>query len=291
MEFKTAPFLEVNVIQHDVSQRQGADGVLYLSPNHSLQPHPNRMTERLVHWAAEKPNHIFLGQRNADGKWATITYADTLKKVKGIAQYLLDKKVSTERPIAILSGNSIEHGLLALAAMHIGIPYSPISPAYSTKSTDFAKLKHCLNLLTPGLIFVQDGKAYERVFKAIGKTIPVLAVNNALEGQDDFYNSKNTKVTSAVDTAFEKVNGGTIAKVLFTSGSTGLPKGVINTHGNITTNLQQITQTFPFIKNEEEGITLLDWLPWNHVFGGNHNFGMVLYNGCTYRIFQCAKGF
>lgn len=276
---KSTPFLDVSVISHDVQKREVKNGTIYVRSNVALALHPVRMTERLSHWATEQPDTVFLGQRDKDGQWKTISYAQTWKHVKAIAQFLLDKGVSKEKPLAILSGNSIEHGLIALAALHIGIPYAPISPAYATKSKDFAKLKHCISLLTPSLIFVQDGRAYEKAIKAVADTIHVIAVDNVLKEHHSFAEVLKTVNTSEVTTAYNKVNAATIAKIMFTSGSTGLPKGVINTHGNITTNWQQITQTFPFIMNHKTGLTLIDWLPWNHVFGGNHNFGITLYNG------------
>ncbi|MBP6828871.1 MAG: AMP-binding protein, partial [Saprospiraceae bacterium] len=125
------------------------------------------MTERLAHWAGKTPEKVFIGQRNADGVWRTLTYAETFEKVKNLAQYLLQSDVSPEKPLAILSENSIEHGLIALAALHIGVPYSPIAPAYSLRSTDYAKLRHKIELLTPGLVFVQHGRQYEKALQAV----------------------------------------------------------------------------------------------------------------------------
>jgi feruloyl-CoA synthase len=285
-------YKKIHTIKIDIKKQCRADGTTVLYSTIPLEQHPYRLTERLKHWATVAPNRIFIAQRSQvppsggfRGAWDTLTYAETFIKVKNIAQALLNKNVSASKPIAILSENSIEHGLMALAALHIGIPYSAITPAYSLRSTDYDKLKHVINLLTPGLIFVQDGKKYEKALKTISSGIEVVAVSNKLENLqttmfDELLNPPPTGGDLGgieVENAFNKIEPDTVAKILFTSGSTALPKGVINTHENISTNWQQITQTFPFIK--EEGLEFIDWLPWNHTFGGNHNFGLTIFNG------------
>ena len=277
MNLKQTPFLEIPVIKTDIRKTHNADGSIVLKSTIPLENRPHRMTERLVHWATETPDKVFIGQKDANGNWQTLTFRETYEKVKSIAQYLLKTDVSPEKPVVILSENTIEHGLMALAALHIGVPYSVLAPAYSLRSTDYAKLRHAINLLTPGLIFVQNGAAYQKAIAAVAPDIEVVTVNDPLSKFTLFDDILKTQPTEAVDTAFDNIQPDTIAKILFTSGSTGLPKGVINTHGNVTTNWQQITQTFPFMENG--GLTFIDWLPWNHTFGGNHNFGLTLFNG------------
>jgi feruloyl-CoA synthase len=253
------------------------NGIIYFSSEEKLKVFPSKITERLVHWAVTKPNHTFLG-RKINGEWHHLSFATTLQKIKSIAQYLLNIDFKPTDTIVILSENSIEHALLATAALHIGIPYSPISPPYSLASKDFGKLKHCLELMTPKLIFAQSGKVYQKALE-LSKTLFPEAV--ILTADDEFGNNfqEILKINPniAVDQAAAKVNADTVAKVLFTSGSTGLPKGVINTHGMWCANLQQITQVFPFM--EQQAPVFIDWLPWNHTFGGNQNFGLALYNG------------
>ena len=268
----------------DIPNPKYNEGTVVLKSTVQLKKSPHRMTQRLIHWAKKTPDKVFIGQKDSNGNWRTLTYAQTYEKVKTIAQYLLRTPLSAERPLAILSENSIEHGLMALAALHIGVPYSAIAPAYSLKSTDFEKLKHTIDLLTPGLIFVQNGLQYENALNAVGKDIEIIAVNDPLSHHVHFkewtkppHGIINDLGNIVVNSKFKEIQPETIAKILFTSGSTGLPKGVINTHGNITTNWQQITQTFPFMQNG--GLNFIDWLPWNHVFGGNHNFGLTLFNG------------
>jgi feruloyl-CoA synthase len=256
------------------------EGSILLELEQPLSDFPEKITEKLIYWTEKTPNKTFIAQKSNEGIWQNLSYTETLQKVENIAQFLLNQDFKEGETIAILSENSLEHSLLSLAALHVGIPYSPISQAYSLVSDDFGKLKHCLELMTPKLIFAQDGKVYEKTLNLAKTMFPdakIVSVENCFE--TNFSEAINTKSTSSVDEAFEKVKAETVAKILFTSGSTGLPKGVINTQKMWCANLQQITQMFPFM--ETESPTFIDWLPWNHTFGGNHNFGLALYNGGT----------
>ncbi len=277
MTYKESPFLDIKMGATNIEKTIKTDGSVYLKSAIELQQHPNRMTERLVYWAKKTPDKVFLAQKNSKDEWDSLSYREAFQKVQSISQYLLKTNVSVERPVVILSENSIEHGLMALACLHVGLPFSSLATAYSLRSTDYEKLKYIIGTLTPALFFVQNGQQYQKALEAIAADIPVVAVTDKISNQIDFQEVTATVSTNEVDTAFDKINANTIAKVLFTSGSTGLPKGVINTHGNMTTNLQQITQTLAFMA--EGDFVLIDWLPWNHTFGGNHNFGLTLYNG------------
>ena len=277
MDWRTSPFLEVDTLPPDMEMKVGEGGVLRLRSRVPLGPVPERVTERLHYWADRTPDRVFLARRVAGADWRELTFEQVRGQMLSLAQGLLDLGLTPERPIAILSGNSLEHGLLALAAMHIGIPYSPISPAYSLRSRTHEKLRHCLEVLNPSLIFVQNGRRYAPALAAVSGDLPVVAVSDVQIGQLPFEQLSSNAPGTGVAQAHARVAPDTPAKVLFTSGSTGMPKGVINTHGNLCTNWQQITQVFPLMS--AGGLRLIDWLPWNHTFGGNHNFGLCLYNG------------
>src|SRR5450830_1520352 len=244
-----------------------ADGTSIVKTRQPLQDYPARLSDKLTHWAAHTPDVSFMAKRDADGVWQHISYAHALQTARHIGQGLLNRGLSAERPLLILSENDLEHAMLALACHYVGIPYAPVSSAYSLLSKDYAKLRHAVNLLTPGMIFAAHGEKF------------AVAVNAVATSDIEFV---ATPITDAVERAHDATTPDTIAKFLFTSGSTKLPKAVINTHRMICSNLQMIVQTFPFLG--EEPPVLIDWLPWNHTFGSNHNVGIVLYNGGTMYI-------
>jgi feruloyl-CoA synthase len=271
-----APARQVPLGTADVLLDRRADGAILLRSPHPLGAYPARLTERLVHWAREAPERSFLAQRDASGSWRTVNYAESFARVRAIGQALLDRSLSRECPVAILSDNDIEHALLALACMHVGIAYVPVSSAYSLVSTDFARLRYVMGLLTPGLVFAADGG---RFAKAISAAVP--AGTEVLTG-DRFAALEATPATSDVDAAHAAVGPDTIAKFLLTSGSTGQPKAVINTQRMLCSNQQMLTHSLPSLRKEPP--VLVDWLPWNHTAGSNHNLGITLNHGGTLYI-------
>ncbi len=242
---------------------------------------PRRWTDRLVEGAAAHPERTLVARRGADGDWIRIGYADMLRRVRRIGQALLDRGLSAERPLAILSGNDLEHYQLALGAAYAGIPFAPISPAYALVATDYGKLRDLVGQLTPGAIYVADGGQFAPALDAVLPPDAELIV-----GGGDYAGRCATRFGSLldtpmrdVDTANAAVGPDTILKFLFTSGSTKKPKAVVTTHGMLVANQQMLLQTFAFLA--EEPPVLVDWLPWNHCFGGSHNVGIALYNGGT----------
>ena len=240
----------------------------------ALGEYPARATERLVYWAERKPDQTLLAWRSRSGEWERLTYGDALAAVRRIGQALIDRKLSAERPVAILSGNDREHLLLSLAAQHVGVAIAPVSPAYSTASKDFAMLKHAMQLLTPGLVFAARGSAFDASIDA--------AVPKDTEVVRDLDSLLATAPTGEVDRAHAAIEPDTIAKILLTSGSTAVPKGVINTHRMLGSNQEMIAHILPFLRDEPP--VLVDWLPWHHTFGGNHNVGLVIHHGGTLYI-------
>jgi feruloyl-CoA synthase len=256
------------------------DGTIYARSPVPLGPYPDRLTERLAHWAELAPERVFLAQRGPDGDWRRVTYAEAHDLIRRIGTALLARGLSAGRPVAILSDNGIEHALLGFASMHVGIPHAPISAAYSLMSSDFGKLKQILGTLTPGLVFATDGRAFSRaIAAAVPEDAEIVTVDGEPAGRraTSFADLVSVAATQAADDAHARTSPDTIAKFLFTSGSTGMPKGVINTQRMLCSNQEMIATHLAFLRDEPP--ILLDWLPWSHTFGGNHNTGIAIYNG------------
>jgi feruloyl-CoA synthase len=264
-----------------------ADGTILLHSRQPLGPYPQTINSYLVHWAHAAPGRPFLLERTSGKTWSGVTYREALSRVQRIASTLLEHSISPAHPIAILSDNSVEHGLLMLAAMHVGIPVASISSAYSLVSSDFGKLKSIVHRLTPALIYADDFDRYAPALYAIAglHRATVVAGGSGPRPESQilrFAELEHAADAHAVAQAFERVTSETIAKVLFTSGSTDEPKGVINTQRMLCASQQAKAQVWPFLETEPP--VLVDWLPWNHTFGGNHNFNLVLRNGGTLYI-------
>lgn len=259
------------------------DGVAYVRSRRPLDPYPRSLIDTLDEWAAMAPKRVLFADRGPDGAWRNLTYAAARDGSRAVAQYLIDLGLSADRPMVILSGNGIEHALLALGAQRAGIPYAPVSPPYSLVAKDFDKLRHIFSLLRPGLVFSAEGGPFARAIEAAAAPGTVLVnARDPLPDAVPFDTLLATRPGPAVDAAHAAIGGDTVAKFLFTSGSTGLPKAVINTHRMIACNQVMIANALAFLRDEPP--VMVDWLPWHHTAGGNHNFGIVIYNGGTLYI-------
>jgi feruloyl-CoA synthase len=272
-----------------IALREGPPGTRYVQADQPLQGYPDRLTDRLQHWAQVKPEQTFMARRvpQADGTlgdWKHLSYAQAWASARNIAQSLLDRGLSCERPVVILSENSLEHAMLALGCMVAGVPFVPTSPPYSLVSVDYDKLKHVLRTVTPGLVFASDERYAKAIAATVSQDMEVVMVQGSVPGHriTPFAQLCDTPATPQVDAAMAATGPDTIVKFLFTSGSTKLPKAVINTQRLWCSNQQQMAQSMPVLAEKE--LVLVDWLPWNHTFGGNHNFGMTVFHGGTLYI-------
>ena len=291
--YREVAFTDPHVL---LKKYQTSDGDYTIaSVKEPLAPYPDRLTDSLIYWAAHTPNTTLFAQRQAGGTaaalkpWQHISYSQALHSARSIGTALLARNLTADRPIAILSGNDLDHAMLALAAQYVGIAYTPISQPYSTVSKDFEKLKQIITLLTPGLVYAADGAIYAGAISAVvAKSTEIVVSKNpeallSLGYQVTLFT--DLIASDAVDTsdaAHANTGPDTVVRFLFTSGSTGLPKAVINTERMICSNQQMLRQLYPFLLTEAP--ILLDWLPWNHTFGGQHNIGLTLFNGGTLYI-------
>jgi len=260
-----------------------ANGSIIVRSPRSIDSYPDSQSEWLIKWANQTPDRVFIADRaSSDGSWRKLSYKEFLDQIQSIGQALLDRNLSGERPVAILSDNGIDNALLLFAAMHVGIPVVPISPAYSLMSKDFGKLRFIIKLVKPGLVFAQDGTKFSHALSSVEFGDAEIVVSTSPpDGIEvtSFDTLASVSPRESVDEAFSKVGPDTVAKILFTSGSTGQPKGVINTQRMLCSNQVAMSQVWTFLK-ERPPVTV-DWLPWNHTFGGNHNLNMMLCNGGT----------
>jgi feruloyl-CoA synthase len=262
--------------------RSRADGTRLLAAEQPLGPYARSLVELLRAGAHAHRCRPLVCER-AGGGWRTLSWGEARAGADAIAQALLDRDLGPDRPLMILSGNSVEHLLLTLGALTAGVPVLPISPAYSLSAHDGARIRSIAQRCRPGLVFAEDGDAFAASLTALRDVIPLQAVSRrSSAGQESFDALLGATPSADVERACAGIGPDTVAKVLFTSGSTGEPKGVINTHGMLCANQQSIGQVWPFLRDEPP--VLVDWLPWSHTFGGNHNLNQVLAHGGTLYI-------
>ncbi len=276
---------DVKVWQPDIKWENRDDGTILIWQDGPLAEYPDRLSDRIAHWVKVKPDHIWMAERGADGSWDSVTYAELMAHMQKIGQYLLDLDLSVERPLMILSDNSIAHGIMALSAQYVGVASAAIAPAYSLLSKDHGKLKDVTGQITPGAVFAMDVTPFADAIAAVfDEDLPILAVSgdiptNSVSLWADYC---NTTPTGAVQAANAATGPDTVAKFMFTSGTTGSPKAVIQTQRMLCSNMEMVVDCYAFMR--EFPPTIVDWAPWNHVASGNKVFNMALYNGGSFYI-------
>ncbi|MEY3038737.1 MAG: hypothetical protein RL143_1304 [Pseudomonadota bacterium] len=265
----------------DVRLTQLGEGAFTLESKQVLKAYQRCVGEWLEYWVQHKPDHVFLGEKHGD-EWRKLTYGETRYRVGRIAQGLLDLGLNSEKPVVVLSENSIDHALISLAAMHVGIPVATVSSAYSTMDESCERLNGIIGALEPGLVFAENGMRYGNALNKIQFDGLCLVSTDAQDANVSLLSSIETDESAEVANAFANITPDTHARYLLTSGSTGTPKVVINTHRMLCANQQQMAQVWPFVEKTE--LLVVDWLPWSHTFGANHNFNLILRNGGTMYI-------
>jgi feruloyl-CoA synthase len=266
------PFKKLNWLKRDIELVKRDDGSMVLRSRVPLQAYPMHIPSLLHRWADERPEQTWIAQRRGpDDAWLHVTYAQARQTVDALTQALLDLGAGPDKPVAILSGNSIEHALMTMAAMQAGAPAAPVSPAYSLLSQDHVKLRHIFELVRPAVVMVQDGPSFAKALAALHlRGVTLVHVQRAPEGLDSrsYAELAATVPTPAVAAALAALTPDSVGKLLFTSGSTGMPKAVINTQRMMCANLAMSLQTRQPDADDEPPV-VLDWLPWNHTMGGN----------------------
>ncbi|MFC0241371.1 feruloyl-CoA synthase [Rhodopseudomonas telluris] len=274
------PLRDISFGQIGISTDRKPDGTIYVRSTTTLADFPVRITDRLHHFAEQTPDRVFMAERDGSGGWRRITYAEMLRAAQRIASALLARGLSAERPVMILSGNSIDHAQVMFGALYAGVAMCPVSPPYSLVSKDFGKLRYIVGLLTPGLIFADDVTPFApAILATVPADVEIAATRGAVEGREvtSLAALLATPEHPELAAKHDAIGHDTIAKFLLTSGSTGNPKAVINTQRMICANQVMIREAMAFLKDEPP--VIVDWLPWNHTFGGNHNIGLTLFNG------------
>ncbi|HTP81733.1 MAG TPA: feruloyl-CoA synthase [Alphaproteobacteria bacterium] len=268
-----------------IALERRADGAIVIRPTDPLDDYPPRMGDVFLRQARAIPDRLYMAGRDTAGGWRKLTYGDMGVAARAIGQALLDRKLGPERPVLIVAENGIDHALMAIGGLIAGVPFAPVSAAYARPGQGFTKLKYILDLVRPGLIFVDTWARYAGARSALDAAGCEVVVAGELPDEADvtpFAALTAAVPTAAVEAAANAVGPETIAKILFTSGSTDLPKGVINTHRMLCANQVQIGFSWPFLRQTPP--VLCDWLPWSHTFAGNHNFHLVPWHGGTYYL-------
>lgn len=277
----TTPYRAIPLGNREVSITRRDNGSVLVLNTEPLHAYPNKLTDHLERAAALHPERVFLAERDRSGErpaWRVLTYAQAWQKVRAVAGALTQRQVSVERPVTILSGSGIHHAILGLAAMHVGIPYCAVTPAYALLSEDHEKLRQVLEQLTPGLVYVDDGPMFDLALeRTLASDVDVIHGHTACRTRVSvpFSELERSGLEAMADKAAAQVEPDSIAKILFTSGSTGKPKGVIQTQRMLTSNQTMMLQALPVIA--EEPLVILSWLPWHHVSGGNQMLGLTLH--------------